>query len=218
MPLFLAVVLSLAASLSAAEPAIEHGRKLFNESGCRACHSVGGAGGDAGPDLTYAGFRRSPEFLDAWLAEPRAWKHDTLMPSFKLSQADRMSLVAYLASLRGQDFGADKPWDGAREPGKMIFARAGCVACHGPAGRGGHPNNNVPGGVIPALPALVATYNKDELQARIRSGRVPEKADPAGPAPLVKMPAWGEVLSDAEISAVADYLLTLAPKDKRGEW
>jgi mono/diheme cytochrome c family protein len=92
------------------------------------------------------------------------------------------------------------------------------VACHGPEGRGGHPNNNVPGLAIPALPALVATYNKDELTARIRGGRVPDKADPSGPAPLVKMPAWGEVLSEAEISEVADYLMALAPKDKKGDW
>jgi mono/diheme cytochrome c family protein len=197
----------LLAVLAAADP----GRALFDAHGCRACHAVGGIGGNAGPDLTYVGFRRPPDWLDRWLAAPRAWKSDTLMPDFKLARADRGALVAYLSSLKG-----DARLRGA--DGAELFARAGCVACHGPRGRGGQPNVNVRGAAIPALSAVAATYTRDELRAKIRRGSRPDRLDASGPQP-VAMPPWGEILSEEQIDALAGYVLTLAPKDARkGDW
>jgi mono/diheme cytochrome c family protein len=189
------------------------GRAFFNESGCRSCHAVGGVGGDAGPDLTLVGLRRSRRWLDVWLKDPRGWKHDTLMPDFRLREEERRALVEYLAGLRAADFGR-RPLGGGRD----VFARAGCVACHGPMGRGGHPNNNVPGGAVPPLPELAATYTRAELIARIKRGKTPERADPAGPEPLVAMPAWEGALSEDEIGRVADFVLALAPKEDKAAW
>ncbi len=195
------------------------GRALFDAAGCRACHSIGGVGGNAGPDLTFVGFRHTPRWLDAWLADPRAWKPDTLMPDFKLTPASREALVSYLSSLRGQDFGARRPWLESSEPGRELFARAGCVACHGAQGTGGHPNVNVVGGVIPALRGLSQTYTREELIAKIERGSHPDKRDAAGPEP-VAMPAWSGVLLDDEVGAVADYLLSLgpAPGAAKADW
>ncbi len=190
------------------------GKALFDAAGCRACHGIGNVGGNAGPDLTFVGFRRSRAWLAAWLADPHAWKPDTLMPDFKLSDGDRGAIVDYLAQLRGQDFGAHRPWLNEKQPGRALFARAGCVACHGPEGRGGHPNVNVAGGQVPALPALVRTYTRDELIAKIRRGAKPDKLEPNGPEPAA-MPPWGEVLIDDELGAVADYLLAIAGEPGR---
>jgi mono/diheme cytochrome c family protein len=192
---------------------VREGRAFFNESGCRSCHAVGGVGGNAGPDLTLVGHRRSRAWLDLWLKDPRGWKHDTLMPDLKLREAERAALVDYLSLLR-----TSKPVQGKPRSGAEVFARAGCVACHGAMGRGGHPNNNVPGSAIPALPELAATFTKDELVARLKKGKKPEKADPQGEEPLVSMPAWEGVLTEEEISAVADFVLALASKDKKAEW
>lgn len=212
MPLYLALL--LAAGACAQDPAAaEAGRAFFNESGCKSCHAVGGSGGNAGPDLTLVGFRRSRAWLDLWLADPRAWKHDTLMPDFKLRPAERAALAEYLSALKAPAFGRKPPAGGAE-----VFAKAGCVACHGAMGRGGHPNNNVRGAAIAALPALAATYTKDELVTLIKRGRIPEKADPNGPEPLVRMPAWEGTLSEEQISAVADFVLSLAPKEMKAEW
>lgn len=204
---------------AAARAAQTPGQALFNEAGCRACHSVGGVGGDAGPDLTFVGFRRAPGWLDAWLRDPRGWKHDTLMPDFRLSAASREALVAYLSSLKGQDFGPRRPWLDSAAPGRALFARAGCVACHGAEGRGGHPNVNVIGGAIPALRGLSQTYTREELVAKIKRGSRPDKLDPSGPEP-VAMPAWGQVLLDDEVAQVADYLLSLgpAPGAAKADW
>lgn len=194
------------------------GKAYFKQVGCASCHRVGSDGSATGPDLTFVGFRHTPEWLDLFLKDPQAWKPDTLMPNRRLPDEARKAIVEYLASLQGQDAPPGKrSWD---EPsllkdsvarGRVIYARAGCVACHGLGGQGGYPNNNVKGGQIPSLVKVADGYTKAELVAKIRRGVVPEKADPKGPEPLVRMPAWGQKLDDAELDALASYLLGLTP-------
>jgi len=194
------------------------GRALFDAAGCRSCHSIGGVGGNAGPDLTLVGFRRSQEWLKLWLSDPKAWKPDTKMPNFRLSEFELNAVVDYLSQRRGDDFHGTWPWGvtglDTVAKGKIIYARAGCVACHGAQGRGGHPNNNVVGSEIPAVYKAAEGYTLEELKTRIRSGRFPEKKDPSGRQPLVWMPAWGQILKDGDIEAVAAYLMSLAPPKK----
>jgi mono/diheme cytochrome c family protein len=192
------------------------GKAYFTQVGCASCHQVGGAGSAVGPDLTLVGFRHSPQWLELWLADPQAWKPGTLMPNKQLSPAARAAIVSYLAGLKGQDWPkGGRPWDGVADKaarGRLVYLRAGCVACHGQGGAGGYPNNNVAGGKIPALENVFETYIKAELTAKIKRGvPSPVKADPKGPDPLVFMPAWGDILSDDEIDSVASYLLTLKP-------
>lgn len=197
------------------------GRKIFDAAGCRACHSIGGKGGNAGPDLTFVGARQTREWLDLWLKSPRAWKKDAKMPEVKLDRGDRGAVVDFLVSLKGQDFAA-RPWDkpdaSPEARGKLIYERAGCVACHGTAGAGGHPENNYHGYEIPALKHVADGYTLDELKTRIRSGRKPEPQDPGQPPPKVLMPAWGGVLKEAEIEDVAKYLMSLAPPRKADDF
>lgn len=226
MKLLLLAALALAWMAGPAAAQDSPGRALFNASDCRACHRVGSKGGTSGPDLTYAGFRHSREWLEVWLKDPRAWKKDTLMPNSRLSPKARAAIVDYLSSLKGQDYAqSGAPWNNqelASDPvkmGRMIYDKAGCVACHGPKGMGGRPNNNVPGGLIPGLNNVSETYTLKELKLKIRRGVKPQKADPKGPEPLVFMPPWGEVLKDREIDAVAAYLLSLGSgKSKASEW
>jgi mono/diheme cytochrome c family protein len=186
----------------------EAGRALMAAAGCFACHRVAGVGGNAAPDLSYVGFRRSKAWLDLWLRDPHAWKADTRMPNFRLKPGARDAIVDYLASLKGA---GDPPWRGAGERrGRLIYDRAGCVACHGPKGTGGQPNNNVPGGAIPALAKAGEGYTLEELERVIRDGERADKADPGGPEPLVSMPAWGKVLSTDDIEAVSRYVLSFS--------
>ncbi len=177
--------------------------------GCMSCHRIGERGGNAGPDLSVVGLRHSREWLERWLKDPRAWKHDTAMPNFRLSDGSRSAIVDYLASLRGRDYIKESAHGDPLERGRRIYLRAGCVACHGAGGRGGHPNNNVAGGRIPALDRVAEGFSPEELEQRIRRGRRPDKEDPRGPDPLVAMPAWGALLSDAEIKDVSAYVSSL---------
>ncbi len=192
------------------------GKAYFGQVGCLTCHRVGGEGGATGPDLTTVGFRHSAQWLDVWLRDPQAWKPGTVMPNKQLSAAARAAIVSYLVTLKGQDWPqGGHPWDGQEGAarGRLVFLRAGCIACHGAGGMGGYPNNNVKGNRIPALNGVVQTYTKAELIAKISNGVFPQKADPAGPDPLVYMPKWSDALSAQDIAAVADYLLTLKPDE-----
>ncbi len=191
---------------------------LFDAHGCRSCHKIGERGGNSGPDLTLVGVRRPRAWIEQWLRDPRGFKRDTLMPKQGLSSADLGALSDFLSFQKGQAWPGPRPWDDASPPkkGKMIYARAGCVACHGPAGRGGHPNPGAHGGVIPALAPLMSTYKKDELITKIRRGVIPEIH--GGPAAEVNMPGWEGVLTDAETDALADYLISLASAEPASDW
>jgi len=63
--------------------AIERGRLLAEERGCFACHAAETR--RRGPDLTRVGERTSFEWLDRWLADPRAVRVGATMPALPLS-------------------------------------------------------------------------------------------------------------------------------------
>jgi mono/diheme cytochrome c family protein len=195
------------------------GKAYFVQAGCATCHKVGDMGSAVGPDLTLVGLRHNAEWLDLFIKDPQAWKKDTLMPDKKLSPEARAAIVAYLAMLKGQDWGrGERPWDAPsliRDPvarGRVLYNRAGCVGCHGTEGVGGYPNNNVKGGLIPPLNKAKEGFSKTELITKIRAGVAQsQKADEKGETPRIRMPAWSGILDDGEISAVAEYLLSLSP-------
>lgn len=225
--LLLLPILLLAACGRTDDP-VSRGQAAFYGFGCVRCHTVGHTGGVYGPDLTTVGFRKSAEWLDLWLKDPHAWRAATVMPHFNLNDAIRGDLVAYLSVQRGQAWGQARPWDAAElqsdkvRKGGVIFQKAGCVACHGLNGAGGYPNNNFVGGLIPALTKVVETYSRDELKQRITHGRKSDPADPSAPPPMIFMPPWKEVLKEADIEAVGDYVLTLHEKAEKAaggsEW
>lgn len=215
MKFLLAVVALLAAACGPSAPADPKtaGKAYFSQAGCASCHRVGDLGSAVGPDLTLVGFRHSQEWLERFIKDPQAWKKDTLMPNKLLSDEAVKALALFLAEQKGQAWTA-KPWDSAKpeDKGRLIYARAGCVGCHGVGGAGGYPNTNVKGGLIPKLNTVYETYTKPELIVKVKKGVPhPEKADPKGAEPLVWMPTWSEKLSDDEVGAVVDYLMTLRP-------
>jgi len=123
-----------------------------------------------------------------------------------------------MATLRGQDLPAAKPWSSAAlqadpvRKGAEVFSRVGCVTCHGQGGKGGYANNNVAGGKVPGLRKAWEGFSRTELIDRISRGRVPDKEDPKAADPWLRMPSWSEVLTPDELEAVADYVLSLKPK------
>ncbi len=77
--------LNVDAILASRAPPSEHGEALFKEYDCQACHRLGGEGRFIGPDLTWLGRRKTPEWERVWLRDPDAWKPGTFMPTFDLS-------------------------------------------------------------------------------------------------------------------------------------
>ena len=213
-PVLFAAACLLRASVSRAD----EGAARFDAAGCRACHRIGPRGGDAGPDLTLVGFRRPRGWIENWLKSPRAWKPNTMMPDQGLSDADRSVLAEFLSAQKGQAWDEGRPWGSlaAADKGRAIYARAGCVSCHGVGGRGGHPNPGAHGDIIPALAPLMGTYTRAELAAKIKDGVIPDGHD--GMTPVVIMPAWRNILSDGELDALTSYLLSLAERQPKSDW
>ena len=225
-PLIIAAI-ALAACQPRPQDPVTRGEAYFKAYGCVKCHQMGNEGGTYGPNLSFIGFRKSSKWLDAWLKNPHAWREQTVMPNFHLSDETRGVLVAYLSSQKGQawDQTGGRPWNrpdlesDSIKRGEVLFDKAGCVACHSEKGRGGYPNNNVVGGLIPSLSKVAEGYTKEELQNKIKSGVISSPADPGAEAPLIFMPKWSEVLKDDEISAVADYLISLGQAaPKKDDW
>jgi mono/diheme cytochrome c family protein len=101
----------------------------------------------------------------------------------------------------------------AVEYGRALFQEFGCVGCHGPEGIGGVYNKNMDlGEEVPSLVYVAQGYSRQELKEIIRQGRFPGRADRHGPSPALWMPAWGEKLSDEQVEALVEYLLSLSPE------
>lgn len=62
----------------------------------------------------------------------------------------------------------------------------------------------------------MSTYKKDEVISKIKRGVIPEVH--SGPPAVVSMPGWSGVLSESELDALADYLLTLAKTDPKDDF
>jgi mono/diheme cytochrome c family protein len=83
-------------------PQLEAGKLVVAQTGCLACHKIGENGNDGpGPNLTEIGDKLLPGAIRRTLDNPTA-----PMPSFAgLPEQKKSDLVAFLASLRGQEAG-----------------------------------------------------------------------------------------------------------------
>ena len=84
--------------------AIEQGRQLFySKYDCQSCHVVDPKTdkGYIGPTLTQAGERLSAAWVFQWLKGPQLLRPGTIEPDWKMSDADAMSLTAFLMAQKG---------------------------------------------------------------------------------------------------------------------
>ena len=98
----------MAARRARKSQAAGRGGALFRSTGCAACHRIAGtdANGSAGPDLTYAGSRRSlgagilPNnrgTMMGWIGDSQSIKPGNRMPPYKmLSAAELNALATYM--------------------------------------------------------------------------------------------------------------------------
>lgn len=98
---------------------VANGKKLFESSGCYACHYIGnpnkphitgdpkfGRGGVFGPELSWEGTRHSQQWTIAHYANPQAFVPTSIMPIFPLSNSQRAALSLYDLSQRPTKPGA----------------------------------------------------------------------------------------------------------------
>jgi mono/diheme cytochrome c family protein len=106
---------------------------------------------------------------------------------------------------------------GPVERGREVFRKYGCAGCHGTDAKGEVPNPNAKTAEqVPGLLYVGDGYTKEELKARINKGqREITPMDAKRPLPPLYMPAWRGIIQDAELDDLADYLMSLKPKDEK---
>ena len=182
---------------------VEEGRQLYS-TGCSSCHGADGSG-----TVAQDGEIRGPSLHESGEASAYYYLSTGRMP---LSDSDDQpqrtdppytpeeieALVAFVGSLGdGPPLPMVDPEGADLAEGGALF-RANCQACHSAAGVGGALSYGE------AAPSLQPS-NPTQIGAAVR----------AGPG---QMPAFGnDVLSDAELDAVAAYVLYLqSPEDPGG--
>jgi mono/diheme cytochrome c family protein len=119
------------------------GASLYGESFCASCHAVQNAagnlvGGDIGPELTRVGSKVKPEWLQAWLHNPRAYDAETAMPHYRFSDPQVAILSGFLLAKTDSDLLANVHLEAATPEqiahGKRLVSDYGCASCHEIAG------------------------------------------------------------------------------------
>ncbi|MDO8586287.1 MAG: cytochrome c [Armatimonadota bacterium] len=80
---------------------LSRGAALFKANGCFSCHKLGGVGGDAGPALDDVGSRMNAERIQEQIANSKAFKPDSVMPSYSQLPAEDLRAMAEFMSEQG---------------------------------------------------------------------------------------------------------------------
>ena len=191
------------------------GASLYGESFCASCHAVQNAagnvvGGDVGPELTRVGNKVKPEWLRAWLRNPRVYDSGTAMPHYRFTDPQVSLLTGFLGSKTDSDLLANVHFDAATleqiAHGKLLVTEYGCASCHEINGVK-KPDNfapeltrigNKPLTQILFLPGMTHAL-PDYIAAKIRQ--------PRSFGAALKMPQFS--LAPAQIDALTTALLAL---------
>ncbi len=122
-----------------ASPDPTAGASLYGESFCASCHAVQNAagnlvGGNVGPELTRVGNKVKPEWLQAWLRNPRVYDTQTAMPHYRFNDAQVATLSGFLLAKTDSDLLAnvhlEAPTPEQIARGKHLISDYGCASCH----------------------------------------------------------------------------------------
>lgn len=182
-------------------PILTEGRRLLKEYNCAGCHKIGDLTVDYAPSLDGIGAKTSRDWLFRWLKNPKAFRPETRMPDFQLSDEEAWLLTDFLMTFKTfpnhaeleavpAELLQEYPPDDWVEEGKTLFRLARCISCHTVEGKGG-----------PLAPDLAKIASKAS-PAWIYSFLL----DPRRYQPTVEMPQYGFTREQAQ--RVAAYMIS----------
>ena len=191
LSILILIVLGVVGAMSApAQPAgeesllVQTGRGVYREINCAYCHSIGGVGGNIGPDLSGVGGQLDSKALLTYLHNPKAMVPATLHPKLLFTDEEMDALVAYLLTLGAPvSYSAEAP----------ALVEKHCFSCHMINGKGGT--------LGPDLSGIGERRTINFLEAIT--------SDAKSVLPGATMPAYRDVLSPEQIRDIAAYLSSL---------
>jgi mono/diheme cytochrome c family protein len=215
---------------------VQRGYEIAQEKGCFACHGPGGIRGMANPGYgldevpPFAGglvtmYAQNEAELREWILDgspkrvrddPEQWKLRERaiiqMPAWRglLAEEETEALVAYVKAVSD----LETPKDDQADAGRRTAQRLGCFNCHGPQGRGSHPNPQAFKGYIPSWDGPDFTeLAKDDAEVRewILYGRPRRLQDQKAARYFldrqpIKMPPYQGHVSEAEVGELLAYI------------
>jgi cytochrome c1 len=191
------------------------GASLYGESFCASCHAVQNAagnvvGGDVGPELTRVGSKVKPEWLQAWIRNPRTYDPPTAMPHYRFNDSQVATLSGFLLAKADSDLLSNVHLEPATPQqiahGKRLVSDYGCASCHEIAGIK-KPENFAPElsriGSKPVTQLIFLPGMQHDLPDYI-AGKIKQ---PRAFSPGLKMPQY--TLAPAQIDALTTALLSL---------
>ncbi len=123
-------------------PRLAAGRRLILDSGCVSCHDIPGFETTTfrGPALDGESDKVRPDWLVAWLKDPKSYLARSKMGTFRLSADEITSLQAFILSQHRQTRPELPRVDWAKadaDKGHALFGELRCTSCHAVNGRGG---------------------------------------------------------------------------------
>ncbi len=182
-------------------PILTYGRQLLKKYNCVGCHVIGNLPKEYAPILDGIGDKTTWSWLVRWLKDPKAFRPETRMPDFKLSDEEARLLADFLVSFKNYpnskklaplppELQQEFPPDEWVELGKTRFREARCISCHLVEGKGG-----------PLAPDLIKVASKAK-PAWLYSYLL----DPRGLQPEVEMPQYGFTREEAQ--AITAYMMS----------
>ncbi|MDX2152348.1 MAG: c-type cytochrome [Bryobacteraceae bacterium] len=178
--------------------AAKQGQELVDSRACLACHKLGEKDGAVAPDLTYEGLLKDEPWIYDHFKNPRASISDSIMPTFRFTDAEFKALTSYLAGLKSPP---------QLTSGEQTY-KALCQRCHGEKGDG----HGLIAVYLDPYPrdltkaAFMNSKTEARLAGSIRNGV-------AG----TSMPAWGKILDEQKAKEVLAYVQTTFVKEARRE-
>ncbi|HVI08058.1 MAG TPA: c-type cytochrome [Candidatus Binatia bacterium] len=191
------------------------GASLYGESFCASCHAVTNAagnvvGGDIGPELTRVGSKVKPEWLQAWLQNPRTYDPGSRMPHYRFNDGQVATLSAFLLAKTDSDLLSNVHLEPATPEqiahGKRLASDYGCASCHEIAGIK-KPENFAPELSRIGSKSITQLIFLPGMQHTLPDYIAGKIKQPRAFAPGLRMPQYS--FTESQIDAVTTALLAL---------